>query len=132
MSAGRRYRVRGAIARIALPIIRGPRKAQASEGQWHLGRKEVDLCLLLEKGKNMTDLPETVMDCLIAIEEAATSTAVEADKRKRIVRLAHQAERLIGNPNEVMAAKAAHVQTLIAEHVEPAEAIRVAGLDVGC
>ena len=44
----------------------------------------------------MTDLPETVMDCLIAIEEAATSTAVEADKRKRIVALEHHAERLIG------------------------------------
>ena len=44
----------------------------------------------------MTDLPETVIDCLLAIEEAATSTDVEADKRKRIVRLVHRAELLIG------------------------------------
>ena len=77
----------------------------------------------------MADLPETVIDCLLAIEEAATSTDVEADKRKRIVALVHRAQRLIGNPDEVMAAKAAHVQKLIAEHVEPAEALRVAGLD---
>ena len=44
----------------------------------------------------MSDLPETVIDCLLAIEEAAMSTDVETDKRKRIVALVHHAERLIG------------------------------------
>ena len=79
------------------------------------------------------ELPKTLIDCLEEIGLVATSTdGTEAERRGQIVRLTNHAELLIGNPNEVMAAKAAHVQKLIAEHVEPAEAIRVAGLDVGC
>ena len=76
------------------------------------------------------DLPETVIECLLQIGIVATSTdGTEAERRGRIVRLTNHAELLIGNPNEVMAAKAAHVQKLIAEGVDPAEALKVAGLD---
>ena len=43
------------------------------------------------------DLPETVIDCLLQIEIVATSTdGTDADRRGRIVALAHRAASLIG------------------------------------
>ena len=73
----------------------------------------------------------TLHGLLDEIARLATDGKDDRAAMREITNQANRGMKMLGNPDEAMAAKAAHLQKLVADGVDPTEAVKLAGLSPG-